>query len=97
MRQIIQNLKTGATELLDTPSPTCGPGQLLIATRRSLISAGTERMLVEFGQGNLIAKARSQPDKVRQVLDKIRTDGLLPTLETVFARLEQPPLYYGNR
>ncbi|MBX2997188.1 MAG: bi-domain-containing oxidoreductase [Caldilineaceae bacterium] len=97
MQQIIQNLKSGETELLDTPVPTCGPGQLLIASRRSLISAGTERMLVEFGQGNLIAKARAQPDKVRQVLDKIRTDGLLPTLETVFARLDQPlPLGYCN-
>jgi len=97
MKQIIQNLKTGATELLETPVPTCAPGQLLIATRRSLISAGTERMLVEFGQGNLLAKARSQPEKVRQVLDKVRTDGLLPTLETVFARLDQPlPLGYCN-
>lgn len=97
MQQIIQNLKTGETELLNIPVPTCAAGQLLIAARRTLISAGTERMLVEFGQGNLIAKARSQPDKVRQVLDKIRTDGLLPTLETVFARLDQPlPLGYCN-
>ena len=95
MHQIIQNLKTGATELLETPAPTCAPGHLLIATRRSLISAGTERMLVEFGQGNLLAKARSQPDRVRQVLDKVRTDGLLPTLETVFARLDQQPLPLG--
>ncbi|PDW02023.1 bi-domain-containing oxidoreductase [Candidatus Viridilinea mediisalina] len=97
MHQIIQNLKTGATELLETPPPRCGPGKLLIATQHSLISAGTERMLVEFGQGNLLAKARSQPDKVRQVLAKIQTDGLLPTLETVFARLDQPlPLGYCN-
>ncbi len=97
MHQIIQNLKTGTIELLETPPPLCGSGKLLIATRRSLVSAGTERMLVEFGQGNLLAKARSQPDKVRQVLDKVRTDGLLPTLETVFARLDQPlPLGYCN-
>ena len=97
MKQILQNLKTGAVELLDTPTPGCPLGCLLIATRRRLISAGTERMLVEFGQANLLAKARSQPDKVRQVLDKIKTDGLLPTLETVFARLDQPlPLGYCN-
>jgi predicted dehydrogenase/threonine dehydrogenase-like Zn-dependent dehydrogenase len=97
MLQIIQNLKTGVTELLDTPGPSYTAGQLLIVTRRSLISAGTERMLVEFSQGNLIAKARAQPDKMRQVLDKIKTDGLLPTLETVFARLDQPlPLGYCN-
>ncbi|MBN2392190.1 MAG: bi-domain-containing oxidoreductase, partial [Anaerolineae bacterium] len=97
MKQILQNLKSGATEVLDVPAPLPRPGHLLIATRRTLISAGTERMLVEFGQANLLAKARSQPDKVRQVLDKLRTDGLLPTLEAVFARLDQPlPLGYCN-
>ncbi len=72
-------------------------GHLLIQSRASLISAGTERMLVEFGKGGLLAKARSQPEKVRQVLDKIKTDGLMPTLETVFARLDEPlPLGYCN-
>jgi predicted dehydrogenase/threonine dehydrogenase-like Zn-dependent dehydrogenase len=97
MKQILQNLKSGATELLNVPAPLTRPGHLLIATRRSLISAGTERMLVEFGQANLLAKAKAQPDKVRQVLDKLRTDGLLPTLEAVFARLDQPlPLGYCN-
>ena len=97
MQKIIQNLKIGATEMLDKPPPTCAAGQLVITTRRSLISVGAERMLVEFGQGNLLAKARSQPDRVRQVFDKVRTDGLLPTRETVFARLDQPlPLGYCN-
>ena len=62
-----------------------------------MISAGTERMLVEFGKSGLIAKARAQPDKVKQVLDKIKTDGLMPTLETVFNRLGEPlPLGYCN-
>jgi predicted dehydrogenase/threonine dehydrogenase-like Zn-dependent dehydrogenase len=97
MRQVLQNLKTGDTEIVDIPTPVVATGRFLIATRRTLISAGTERMLVEFGQANLLAKARSQPEKVRQVLDKIQTDGLLPTLETVFARLDQPlPLGYCN-
>jgi predicted dehydrogenase/threonine dehydrogenase-like Zn-dependent dehydrogenase len=97
MNQVLQNLKTGEIELVNIPAPVCRPGQLLIATRRSLISAGTERMLVEFGQASLLAKARSQPERVRQVLAKIRTDGLLPTLEAVFARLDQPlPLGYCN-
>lgn len=97
MKQILQNLKTGTTDIIEVPAPICKPGHLLIATQRSLISAGTERMLVEFGQANLVAKARAQPDKVKQVLDKMRTDGLLPTLETVFARLDQPlPLGYCN-
>ncbi len=97
MKQILQNLKTGKTELVEVPASQGRAGHLLIATQRSLISAGTERMLVEFGQANLLQKARSQPDKVKQVLDKIRTDGLLPTMEAVFKRLDEPlPLGYCN-
>jgi len=72
------------------PVPLAGHGQVLIQTRASLISAGTERMLVEFSQANLLQKARSQPDKVKQVLDKIKTDGLMPTLEAVFSRIDEP-------
>lgn len=97
MRQVLQHLRTGQLTLAELPSPPVRPGHLLIQTTRSLISAGTERMLVEFGRAGLIAKARSQPEKVKQVLDKIRTDGLLPTLETVFNRLDEPlPLGYCN-
>lgn len=97
MRQVLQNLRSGETTLADVPCPMVRAGHLLIQSRASLISAGTERMLVEFGKGGLIAKARAQPDKVRQVLDKIKTDGLMPTLETVFARLDEPlPLGYCN-
>lgn len=97
MKQVVQNLGSGVLELLDVPCPQVGRGHVLIATRASVISAGTERMLVEFGQANLLAKARQQPDRVRQVLDKVKTDGLLPTLEAVFARLDEPlPLGYCN-
>ena len=97
MKQILQNIKNGNTELFDTPIATCAPGYPLIATRRSLISAGTERMLVEFGQGNLLNKAQSQPEKVRKVLDKVFTDGIVPTIEAVFNKLDQPlPLGYCN-
>ena len=97
MKQILQSFKTGKTELSELPSPTVKPGQLLIKTTRSLVSLGTERMLVEFGKANLIQKAKQQPDKVKMVLNKIKTDGLLPTLENVFSRLEQPlPLGYCN-
>jgi hypothetical protein len=97
MRQILQDLSSGHTELAEVPCPSAKPGQLLIRTRRSLISARTERMLVEFGKANLIEKARQQPDKVRMVLDKIKTDGLLPTLEAVRNKLGQSlPLGYCN-
>ena len=62
-----------------------------------MVSSGTERMLVQFGKAGWIEKARQQPDKVRMVLDKIKTDGLLPTLEAVFNKLDQPlPLGYCN-
>jgi predicted dehydrogenase/threonine dehydrogenase-like Zn-dependent dehydrogenase len=97
MKQIIQNLKSGATILEDVPAPKVRSGHLLIKTRRTLVSLGTERMLVEFGKAGLIAKARQQPEKVKMVLDKIKSDGLMPTLETVFNKLEQPlPLGYCN-
>ena len=66
MRQIIQNLKTGKTILEKLPAPQVKAGQVLIQTSRSLVSLGTERMLVEFGHANLIQKARQQPDKVKQ-------------------------------
>ncbi len=97
MKQILQSFKTGITELAELPSPCVKDGQVLIQTTRSLVSLGTERMLVEFGKASLIQKARQQPDKVKMVLDKIKTEGLAPTIETVFNKLEQPlPLGYCN-
>ena len=97
MKQILQSLKTGATEVADVPCPAVGRGKLLIGTTRTLVSAGTERMMIEFGKAGWIDKARQQPDKVRMVLDKIRTDGLMPTVDAVFNKLDQPlPLGYCN-
>ncbi len=97
MHQILQSLKTGNTEVAEVPVPAVRRGQLLIQSSQTLVSAGTERMLVEFGKAGWIEKARQQPDKVRMVLDKIRTDGLMPTLEAVFNKLDQPlPLGYCN-
>ena len=97
MKQILQSFKTGETVLEEVPAPQVSKGQVLIKTTRSLVSLGTERMLVEFGKANLIQKARQQPDKVKMVLDKIKTEGLMPTLEAVFNKLGQPlPLGYCN-
>ena len=90
MKQILQNLKDGSTELAEVPCPRLAPGHLLLRTTRTLISAGTERMLVDFGKANPLEKARQQPDKVRQVLEKVKTDGLAPTLAAVRNKLEQP-------
>lgn len=97
MKQLLQNLKNGHTEIVEVPTPGLGRGQVLIASQRSLVSAGTERMLVDFGKAGWIEKARQQPEKVRQVLDKVRTDGLMPTVEAVFRKLDEPlPLGYCN-
>lgn len=97
MKQIIQDLKSGDTILEEVPVPQVKAGSVLIQTTRSLVSLGTERMLVEFGKANLIDKARQQPDKVKQTLDKLKTDGIMPTLEAVFNKLGQPlPLGYCN-
>nr|WP_319395162.1 bi-domain-containing oxidoreductase [uncultured Desulfobacter sp.] len=97
MKQILQNLKTGDTSIVELPQSGIRAGHILIQTRRSLISAGTERMLMDFGKANWIAKARQQPDKVRMVLNKVKTDGLLPTIDAVRSKLDQPlPLGYCN-
>lgn len=97
MKQILQNIGNGDTSLVDVPTPKSSSGNLLIATRKTLVSAGTERMLVDFGKANLIDKARQQPDKVKMVLDKIKTDGLMPTIDAVRNKLDQPlPLGYCN-
>ena len=97
MKQILQSLKTGSTDVAEVPCPAVKRGQLLIRSSHTLVSAGTERMLVEFGKANWLDKARQQPDKVRMVLDKIKTDGLMPTVEAVFNKLDQPlPLGYCN-
>ena len=97
MKQILQSLKNGHTEIAEVPRPAVSNGNILIKTNTSLVSSGTERMLVEFGKANLLEKARQQPDKVKMVIDKIKTDGLQPTLEAVFNKLDQPlPLGYCN-
>lgn len=97
MKQILQNISNGETNLSDVPCPSAKKGNALIATSTTLVSAGTERMLVDFGKANWIQKARSQPDKVKMVLDKVKTDGLSPTIEAVRSKLDQPlPLGYCN-
>lgn len=97
MHQIVQNMESGETKILEAPAPSASRGTLLIKTSRSLISAGTERMLVNFGKASMIQKARQQPDKVKQVLSKVQTDGLVTTVEAVRSKLGQPlPLGYCN-
>ena len=97
MKQIIQSLNNGDTSLIDVPAPMVSDGHLLIQTTHSLVSAGTERMLLDFGKANWMNKARQQPERVKAVLDKIKTDGLKPTIDAVVSKLNQPiPLGYSN-
>ena len=97
MRQVLQNLKTGETLLEESVCPQVRDGNLLVDTRCSLISAGTERMLVDFGRASYIDKARQQPEKVKMVFEKIKTSGLMTTVDAVRSKLEQPiALGYSN-
>jgi predicted dehydrogenase len=97
MKQVLQNIKTGETQLASVPVPAVDENSVLIRTRCTLISAGTEKMLVEFGRAGLLDKAWQQPDKVRMVLDKVKSDGLLPTVDAITSKLDQPlALGYSN-
>jgi len=90
MKQLLQNIKTGKASIEDVPVPTPRAGQALVRVAASLVSAGTERMVVEFAEKSLAGKARSRPDLVQQTLDKAKREGLMPTVQAVFNRLDQP-------
>jgi len=97
MKQLLQSLEDGRTQLVEVPWPGVRPHHVVVRTRASLVSTGTERMLVEFGRAGLLGKARLQPDRVRQVLQKARTDGLVRVAEAVREKLARPvPLGYCN-
>lgn len=97
MKQVLQNLANGETSLVDVPCPKAKKGNVLIETTKTLVSVGTERMLVDFGKAGWIEKARSQPDKVKMVLEKVQTDGFSATYDAVKSKLDQPlPLGYCN-
>lgn len=87
---LFQNLSDGETWLGDAPRPSVGRTGVLIAAEASVVSAGTERMLVDFGRASLIGKAKSQPQRVVEVIDKARTDGIASTVDAVRSKLNQP-------
>src|SRR5215207_149486 len=90
MKQLPQNIKNGKSIVEDVPIPTPREGQALVKTEASLVSAGTERMVVEFAEKSLVGKARSRPDLVKQVIDKARREGVLTTAQSALNRLDQP-------
>ncbi len=97
MKHLLQSFRTGALDIPEVPCPITRQGEVLVHTRATLISPGTERMLLEFGKAGWIEKIRLQPGKALEVFDKARTDGLLPAIEAVRAKLDQPmSLGYSN-
>lgn len=90
MRQIVQSLENGSVRLAEVPCPAATAHSVLIRNTASVISAGTERMLIDFGRASWIGKARQQPERLRLVLDKVRTDGVAAAVESVRAKLGQP-------
>ena len=97
MKQLIKSFKTGELGLFEVPAPVCGENGALVQTTVSLVSAGTEKMLVDFAKKSLIAKAKDRPDLVKQVIGKMKKEGVKNTLEKVFTKLDSPiPLGYSS-
>ena len=90
MKQLLQSMRDGESKVVEVPIPTPQPGMVLVKTAASLVSAGTERMVVEFAERSLIGKVRARPDLAKQVIDKARREGVLSTLDAAFNRLDQP-------
>jgi predicted dehydrogenase len=90
MKQLLQRIDSGATEIRDIPAPICGHDEVLIANEASLVSAGTEKMIVDLSKKSLLGKARERPDHVRRVFEKLRSEGLRETLQQVRAKLADP-------
>ena len=96
MKQLIQSFKTGELGLFDVPAPVCQENGALVQTTVSLVSAGTEKMLVDFAKKSMLAKAKDRPDLVKQVVDKMKKEGVRNTLDKVFTKLDSPiPLGYS--
>src|SRR5947207_7952464 len=89
MRQVVQNVKNGQLEVREVPPPALLPGGVLVRTAASIISPGTEKMVLELGKKSLIGKARERPDLVRQVISRARTHGIAATVQSVMSKMEQ--------
>lgn len=97
MKQLFMDVKTGNPIRIDVPAPACKKNGVLVETFYSLVSAGTERSLIDFGRKGLLAKCKERPDQVKKVLDKMKTDGALTTLKMAFGKLDEPlPLGYSS-
>jgi predicted dehydrogenase len=96
MKQLIQSYKTGELGVYEVPAPICGENGVLVKTKTSLVSAGTEKMIVDLAKKSLVGKAKARPDLVKQVVNKMKQEGIKNTLEKVFTKLDTPiPLGYS--
>jgi predicted dehydrogenase len=96
MKQLIQSYKTGELGVYEVPAPICGENGVLVRTKTSLVSAGTEKMIVDLAKKSLLGKAKARPDLVKQVVNKMKQEGVKNTLEKVFTKLDTPiPLGYS--
>ena len=97
MRYLQQNLGNGKISLEESTVPELKSGQVLIKTSKSLISTGTERMLLEFGKSNIFSKIKNNQDKINLLFDKIKTSGFFSTMEIVQDKLFKPiQIGYSN-
>ena len=97
MKQVTQTFKTGLIEVDEVPIPSLEDKFILVQNNFSVISAGTEKTKIDIGKKNLIQKAKARPDLVRQVIKKLKNDGLKKTFKTVNTRLNAPsPLGYSS-
>ena len=97
MKQLLQSMRDGESRVVDVPVPMPQPGMILIKTAASLVSAGTERMVVEFAEKSLLGKVRSRPDLAKQVIDKARREGVLSTVEAASPRSTRPSTGWISR
>ncbi|MBA47149.1 MAG: dehydrogenase [Dehalococcoidia bacterium] len=97
MKQLLQNIQTGETSIVESPAPKVGKNSVLISSNISLVSIGTEKMVIDFAKASYIEKAMQKPDKVKMVIDKVKSDGILSTVDAVRSKLQEPiPLGYSN-
>jgi len=97
LKQVFSDVKTGDILVMEVPKPSCKNEGILVETMYSLVSAGTERSLIDFGKKNLILKAKERPDQVKKVIDKMKTDGVITAVKAAFNKLDEPlPLGYSG-
>ncbi|KQS32761.1 bi-domain-containing oxidoreductase [Dyadobacter sp. Leaf189] len=97
MKQLALHLRTGKVMLHEVPAPLVRKGCVLIRTRKSLVSAGTEKMLVSFGKAGLLSKAMREPGKFRLALAKIKSEGITNAISLISNQLSQLiPLGYAQ-